>query len=170
MLDKVVHVEEIVTFDVDETGRNMTIKDEVDHVIKGVQINVTKAKKTKKNKAPKDTRMAMKKRIKGTKSIKGSKKGFKENTLTVKFKLSEIHAKAGTFPDFALFIKDNVHSPDVRNATNYAGKYITFIKGNLADKFFTKKGISFDPKEFFICENEVDLTELQSSRLSDIDS
>merc|ERR1712179_14414 len=164
MLTKGKHVDEGID-DAEDTSRNMIIKKESG----GVQINVSKTKRSKKSKAPKDARIAMKRQVKGIKSKICKKKGFKENTLTVKFKLSEIHAKAGTFPDFALFIKDNVHSPDVRNAANYAGKYITFIKGNLADKFFTEEGISFDPKEFFICENGVDLTELQSSRLADIE-
>ena len=98
------------------------------------------------------------------KSDKASKKGFKDNFLTIKFKLSEIQSKAGTVPDFALFAKDDIHSPDATNAASYAGKYLTFIKGDLTNKFFSHSGISFNQDEFFICKNEIDFTEESFSK------
>ena len=63
--------------------------------------------------------------------------------MTVKVKLSDIQRKAGTIPDFAFFIRDNVHDPKARPACPHAGKYITYMKGNLSEKFFSKSGISF---------------------------
>ena len=32
------------------------------------------------------------------------------------------------------------------------------MKGNIADKFYTE-GISYNPRDFYMCENEIDLTE-----------
>ena len=124
----------------------------------------TQTQKRRKIKSAKKTRQDAIKQRKEKKDDEkkgdvAAKKGFKDNFLTVKFKLSEIQAKAGTCPDFALFIKDNVHSPDVRNAAKHAGKYLAFMKGDIGDKFFSKKGISFHPKEYFLCQNEVNLSE-----------
>ena len=87
-----------------------------------------------------------------------AKKGFKMNFLTVKFKLSELQVKAGRAPDFALFVKNDVHDPKTVNAANHAGKYMSYVKGDIGEIFYNK-GISFDPKKFFMCENAVDLSE-----------
>ena len=73
---------------------------------------------------------------------------------TVKFKISGLQSE----PDFALFIKDTVHTPGLKNSAKTAGKYIAFFKGDLAKHFFTD-GIKFNPNEFFLCENELNLTE-----------
>ena len=93
------------------------------------------------------------------KSDRAAKKGFKDNFLTIKFKLSDIQARAGTIPDFALFLKDNVHSPDAKPSAPHAGKYLAYIQGEITDKFFSKTGISFNDDDFFLCKNEVDLAE-----------
>ena len=121
-----------------------------------------KAKKKTKAKA-KDSRidiLAIKKtEKKPPKSDRAAKKGFKDNFLTIKFKLSDIQARAGTIPDFALFLKDNVHSPDAKPSAPHAGKYLAYIQGEITDKFFSKTGISFNDDDFFLCKNEVDLAE-----------
>jgi len=113
--------------------------------------------KTKKN--AKESRIDKKAKKEQPKSDRASKKGFKENFLTIKFKLSDIQSRAGTVPDFALFIKDDVHSPDATNAAAYAGKYLTYIKGDITNKFFSHSGISFNQDEFFLCKNQIDFTE-----------
>ena len=93
---------------------------------------------------------------KSKKSDIAAKKGLKDNFFTLKFKISSLHSRAGSCPDFALFVKDNIHVPTVHHATAFAGKYLTFTKGNLCTKFFSKDGISYN---FFLCQNEVDLAE-----------
>ena len=93
------------------------------------------------------------------KSKEAAKKGFKRNFLTVKFKLSGIQLKSGTIPDFALFVKDNVHEKTATNSAKHAEKYLSFVKGEIGERFYSEKGISYDPKDFFICENDVDLEE-----------
>ena len=55
--------------------------------------------------------------------------------MTIKFKLSEMQTNAGKLPDFALFVKNDVNSSDVANSANHAGKYVSFVKGNMAEKF-----------------------------------
>ena len=95
------------------------------------------------------------------KSDAAAKKGFKDNFLNVKFKLSDIQVRANQLPDFALFIKDDLHKPTSRNPVGHAGKYITYIKGDIRDKFFSKDGISFHPDDYYIRKNELDLTEDQ---------
>ena len=94
-------------------------------------------------------------------SDRATKKAFNDNVNTVKVKLSAIQAKHGKLPDFAVFVKDSVHDPDVNNAAKSAGKYICFMKGNIADDFFSKKGISFHPDKFHLCKNELDMKEDQ---------
>lgn len=93
---------------------------------------------------------------------KNAKKRFKDNVVTVKFKLSILQSKVGTIPDFAIFIKDDIHDRNAKPPAGHAGKYITFAKGNIADKFFSEEGISFNQNEFFICKNEIDLEENRS--------
>ena len=92
------------------------------------------------------------------KNFLAAKKGFKANVITVKFKLSEIQVKAGQVPDFALFVKNDVHDHKAPNAANHAGKYISYVKGDIADIFYNQ-GISYNPKKFYMCENELDLDE-----------
>ena len=99
------------------------------------------------------------KKKKGEKSDRAAKKGLKDNFLTLKVKISTLHCKAGTCPDFALFVKDNVHDPKAPHACAHAGKYLTYTKGNICTKFFSKAGISYNARDFFLCENEVDLVE-----------
>ena len=118
---------------------------------------VTQKKKKKRKTA--DARKEKAKKEKKEKNDRAAKKGFTDNFLTIKFKLSEVQVKAGECPDFALFIKDNVHSPDARPAAQTAGKYITFLKGDITEKFFSKQGIQFDPYQFYLCENEFNLKE-----------
>ena len=96
---------------------------------------------------------------KDKKSDEAAKKGFTNVFLTVKFKLSALKTKAGTVPDFALFVKDDVHDATVVNSSKYAGRYMSFVKGNMRDKFFSKQGISYNPDDFYMCENEIDLKE-----------
>ena len=101
------------------------------------------------------------KRLKSTKvptTGNAAKKNFKSNFLTVKFKLSEMQIKAGKVPDFALFVKNDVHDHKAPNSANHAGKYVSYVKGNIANTFFTK-GICYNPDDLFICGNEVDLQE-----------
>ena len=122
-----------------------------------------KKSKKKTNKKAKDSRIDILK-IKKTekkppKSDRAAKKGFKDNFLTIKFKLSDVQARAGTIPDFALFLKDNVHSPDAKPSAPHAGKYLAYIQGDITDKFFSKTGISFNDDDYFLCKNEVDLAE-----------
>ena len=52
-----------------------------------------------------------------------------------------------------------MHHPDAKNAAGHAGRYIAYMKGDLCDDFFSKKGIKFHPDNFFICKNEFDLRE-----------
>lgn len=121
------------------------------------------AKRGKKRRKPvHEVRNDEKKRRENESTIKteaAAKKGFKDNVLTVKFKLSSIQSKAGKIPDFALFIKDSVHNPLSRNAAGHAGKYITYIKGDLSNNFFSNDGIKFDHENFYICKTDVDMTE-----------
>ena len=72
--------------------------------------------------------------------------------------MSDIQTKAGQIPDFALLVKDDVHKSTSKNAASHASKYITFIKGDISNKFFGK-GISYNPDEYFICKNEINPTE-----------
>ena len=117
-------------------------------------------KKKKQSKPIKEVRKDIVKKAKdqGAKSDENAKKGFKSNFITIKLKLSTVHLKAGTTPDFALFVKDNVHSPDAVPPSQHAGKYLAYINGNLTKHFFSR-GISYDPDNFYICQNEVDLKE-----------
>lgn len=106
-------------------------------------VNVSDGRKDKKKgKTTKEAREEVLKRSKKDdnidKSDRAAKKSFIDNVNTVKFKISGIQAKNGKLPDFAVFIKDSVHDPDVRNAAKTAGKYICLIKGNIADDFFSK--------------------------------
>ena len=111
---------------------------------KAVRIESTEKMKSKKDKG---------------KSEEAIKKGFKNNFLTVKFKLSALHVKAGTVPDFALFVKDDVHDPSVTNSAKHAGMYLSYFKGDIGDKFFSKQGIRYNPRDFYVCENEIDFRE-----------
>ena len=102
---------------------------------------------------------------------KNAKKRFKENFQTIKFKVSIVQPKNGTVPDFALFIKDDLHSPEAIPPSHHAGKYLTYIKGDKTKKFFSKEGIAFNQKEFFLCENALNLKEdrnlpLEMARIS----
>jgi hypothetical protein len=117
-------------------------------------------KRKRTQKTVKEKRME-KKPVDEDRSPATIKKCFKDNTLTVKVKLSDIQRKAGTIPDFAFFLKDDVHDPKARPACPHAGKYIAYMKGNLSKKFFSKSGISFlsSPNEFFLCANDADFTE-----------
>ena len=118
---------------------------------------VAKKRKTV-NQARKDLVDETKKKTEA-KNPRAAKKGFKDNYQTLKFKISSINTKAGSSPDFALFVFDNVHDPASKPSTPHAGKYLTYMKGNISTKFFSKQGISYNPKDFYICENEIDLSE-----------
>ena len=103
------------------------------------------SKKRKKTKSAIESRKAAvdektKSKTKPPKTDAGAKKGFKDNFLTVKFKLSDIQTRAGKIPDFALFIKDDLHKPSSRNAVGHAGKYIAYMKGYICEKTFFKEG------------------------------
>ena len=98
---------------------------------------------------------------KKVRSDRATKKSFNDNVNTVEVKLSAIQAKHGKLPDFAVFVKDSVHDPDVNNPAKTAGKYICFMKGNICDDFFSKKGISFHPDKHHLCKNELDMKEDQ---------
>ena len=120
-------------------------------------------KRKSKRKSPKEVRIDLKGLInsndKQEKTKKASKKGFKNNFLTIKFKLSGMQVKNGAVPDFALFVKDDLHENDVQNPSKHAGKYLSFVKGKIGDSFFSKQGISYKPEEYFMCENGIDLAE-----------
>ena len=118
---------------------------------------VAKKRKTV-NQARKDLVDETKKKTEA-KNPRAAKKGFKDNYQTLKFKISSINTKAGSSPDFALFVFDNVHDPASKPSTPHAGKYLTYMKGNISTKFFSQQGISYNPKDFYICENEIDLSE-----------
>ena len=122
-----------------------------------------KVVKKKVNKSAKAVRIESAEKLKAKKDLKKSeetiKKGFKSNFLTVKFKLSALQVKAGRVPDFALFVKDDVHDPTVTNSAKHAGMYLSYFKGDIGDKFFSKQGISYNPKDFYVCENEIDFRE-----------
>ena len=98
---------------------------------------------------------------KKVRSDRATKKSFNDNVYTVKVNLSASQAKHGKLPDFAVFVKDSVHDPDVNNPEKSAGKYICFMKGNIADDFFSKKGITFHPEKFHLCKNELNMKEDQ---------
>ena len=140
-----------------------------------VQIDTSSDRNKKKRKTAIESRNEAKKKRDSEPSKKSeaaAKKGFKDNVLTVKFKLSSIQMKAGKTPNFALFIKDDLHHPEARNAAGHAGKYIAYMKGDICDDFFSKKGIKFHPDNFFICKNDTDLIEdkllpLQKANISD---
>ena len=83
---------------------------------------------------------------------------MKDNFLTLKFKISSLHIRAGTIPDFALFVKDSLHDPSAPHPAAHAGKYMTFTRGSICDKFFTD-GILYNPDEFYLCKNEIDMNE-----------
>ena len=78
--------------------------------------------------------------------------------MTIKFKLSEIQTKAGQIPDFALFVKNDVHDSKATNPSNHAGKYVSYVNGDIGEQFYTK-GIKYDPNLFFMCKNAVDFEE-----------
>lgn len=155
-------------------GDEMVAEKSSDQVQEVDKNSAHKRKQTKKDREPKDApnkkkrqskpikevRKNIVKKAKGqvAKSDENAKKGFKSNFITIKLKLSTVHLKAGTTPDFALFVKDNVHSPDAIPPSQHAGKYLAFINGNLTKDFFSR-GISYDPDQFYICQNEVDLKE-----------
>ena len=92
-------------------------------------------------------------------SARARKKAFLDVFKTLKKKINEIHANNGTVPDFALIVKNNLQSPDVKNAAQSAGKYLTFAKGEICDKFFSKGGISFHHDKYFLCKNTTDMAE-----------
>jgi hypothetical protein len=74
----------------------------------------SKRRKTATNKTVIEARKSHVKDVKekkGEKSDRAAKNGLKDNFLTLKVKISTLHCKAGTCPDFALFVKDNVHDP-----------------------------------------------------------
>lgn len=156
---------ESVVADTNDNSTNKEMPDNSEN-IENENLNMTnntnkRSKTTKRNEPPSKTRKAAvekKKNIHITKSAAAAKKGFKDNVLTIKFKLSDIQVKAGQIPDFALFVKDDVHKSTSKNAASHANKYITYIKGDISNKFFGK-GISYNPDEYFICKNEIDLTE-----------
>ena len=141
--------------DLDETGGTIGNK----------RRRVFGSPKVAKKKARKSTKVVRKdlagkiKAKKDKKSDEAAKKGFKNVFLTVKFKLSALQTKAGTVPDFALFVKDDVHDATVVNSSKYARRYLSFVKGNIRDKFFSNQGISYNPDDFYMCENEIDLKE-----------
>ena len=127
----------------------------------------------KKQKTPRETRKKLieKSTPKENEDIKNAKKRFKDNFKTIKLKVEIIQPKNGTVPDFALFIKDDLHSPEAIPPSNHAGKYLTYIKGDITKKFFSKRGIAFNMQEFFLCENALDLKEdrnlpLEMARIS----
>ena len=94
-----------------------------------------------------------------TKSDRAAKKQFKDNFLTLKNKIDSVQQKAGSEPNFALIMFDNVHRPDVRGAAAHAGRYLVYTKGDISSRFFSEAGIKFDPDEFFVCENGIDFKE-----------
>ena len=94
-----------------------------------------------------------------TKSERAAKKQFKDNFLTLKNKIDSVQQKAGSEPNFALIMFDNVHRPDVRGAASHAGRYLVYTKGDISSRFFSETGIKFDPDEFFVCENGIDFKE-----------
>ena len=124
-------------------------------------VNVGKKGKKVKGKTTKKAREEVLKRNneKKVRSDRATKKSFNDNVNTVKVKLSAIQAKHGKLPDFAVFVKDSVHDPDVNNPAKSAGKYICFMKGNICDDFFSKKGISFHPDKYHLCKNRLDMKE-----------
>ena len=115
-------------------------------------------KQNKKNKSQADNRRDIVEKLKSkdlpVKDDATIKKNFKSDFITIKFKISQTHLRAQTVPDFALFVLDNVHSPDAVPPSQHAGKYMTYINGSMADKFFAE-GITYDPNKFFICKDEV---------------
>ena len=141
---------------------NLAVVRADDHVagLPGGVSNSTTVKKKKKEKTTKEARLCKKPLNKGRKAAT-IKKTFKQNTLTIKFKIHDIQQKAGKDPDFALFIKDNIHDPKALPPCPTASKYITYTKGSLSKKFFSKAGISYHrcPQDFFLCSNEIDFTE-----------
>ena len=107
----------------------------------------------------KNVRIDLSKKIKEKQSVKKSKvakKKFKNNFLTIKFKLSSLQQKVGEVPDFALIVKDNVHEVTATNSAKHAGKYLAFVKGDIGKKFLSEQGISYNPEMFYLCENEID--------------
>jgi len=116
----------------------------------------------KKNKSQANNRRDIVKKLKSknlpAKDDAKMKKNFKSDFITLKFKLSQTHLRAQTVPDFALFVLDNVHSPEAVPPSQHAGKFMTYINGSMADKFFGD-GIVYDPNKFFICKDEVGLKE-----------
>ena len=119
-----------------------------------------KAKKKKiTTKTVKDSRAKRAKEVKPGKSDRASKKGFKDQFLTLKFNVSQMQPLAGTSQDFLVLVKDNVHSPDARPAALHAGKYVTFGKGEIFDQFLSNQGLRSNPHDFFFCANEVDFVE-----------
>ena len=46
-----------------------------------------------------------------------------------------------------------------KNTARHAGKYISYVKGDIQQKFYSKQGISYDPKIFYVCDNEIDFEE-----------
>ena len=87
------------------------------------------------------------------KSKRATRKGMKDNFLTLKFKISSLHIRAGTIPDFNLFVKDNLHDPSAPHPAAHAGNFMTFTSGNVCDRFFSG-GILYNPNE-----KEVDMKE-----------
>ena len=118
----------------------------------------TRKKKTT-TKTVKESRTNRAKEVKVGKSDRASKKGFKDQFLTVKFNVSQMQPLAGASQDFLVFVKDNVHSPDARPAALHAGKYVTFGKGEIFDQFLSHQGLKSNPHDFFFCANEVDFIE-----------
>ena len=125
---------------------------------------VTNSTNVKKKKKEKEARLHKKPLNKDRKAAT-IEKTFQQNTLTIKFKIHDIQQKAGKDPDFALFIKDDIHDPNSKALPVYqtASKYITYTKGSIAKKFFSKAGISYHrcPQDFFLCSNEIGFTEIK---------
>ena len=71
----------------------------------------------------------------------------------MKRKIVDLQTKNGQIPDFALVVKNNLQPENVKNAAPSAGKYLTFTKGSLSDRFFSNDGIKFNPEEYFLCKN-----------------
>ena len=84
--------------------------------------STNKEKKSKNN--PRNVRINISKKLNENETAKKSeaaKRGFKNNFLTVKFKLSSLQFKAGKVPDFALFVKDDVHEVTGTRSAKHAG-------------------------------------------------
>ena len=82
---------------------------------------------------------------------------MKDNFLTLKVKISTLHCKSGTCRDFALFVKDNVHDPKAPTHVLMLVNILRTQKATSAQNSSQK--LEFHTRDFFLCENEVDLIE-----------